>query len=131
MAVRRPFSMLAWPAASGSPYLDSNGCEVIVSEETLRIELDRLLIPHSRFVKVPLSKRDVSHGFMCGDIGGVVVQHCLEQGPGVACTLLVCQEVGTHGVGLGLGQGSNREGRVIHIGGPRHLLQTEIAVIFK
>jgi hypothetical protein len=71
--------------------------------EAVGIELDRLLAPLSRLVKVLLPEGDVSHGLARPHVRRIVPQHVVEQRAGIAGASYMRQEFGPPGISLGLG----------------------------
>jgi hypothetical protein len=89
-------------------------------DEAVGIELDRLLAPLSRLVKILLAEGDVSHGLSRAHVGGIVAQHVFEQRAGVTRPPHVGQEFGSPSIGLRLRKWLHDERGIIDIDRARH-----------
>jgi len=81
--------------------LHGHGGEVVVSEVAVGVELDGFAVPLASGGDVVFAEFEVAHGFVGESVVGIVAQDVGEEGLGVFGALVVDEEVGADGVGLG------------------------------
>src|SRR3984957_19854697 len=99
-----------------------------MSQEVLRIEMDRLRVALARFHQMSLTKLHESQGLLCRDILWIFLQYVIEKRLGIGGPLVIGKEIGSNCVGLYRSQSLYLEGGIIDLGGCHHPEITETAL---